>query len=48
MCICQLTVALLFANHNDDDISDYGDSNDDDVGDINIRMMCDDDDDNID
>ena len=35
LCICQLTVALLFANHDDD--GDDG-VNDDDVGDINVRM----------
>ena len=46
MCICQLTVALLFANH-DDDLFDDG-VNYDDVDDINVRMMCDDDDDNKD
>ena len=42
MCICRLTVALLFANH-DDDLFDDG-VNYDDVDDINVRMMCDDDD----
>ena len=35
MCICQLTVALLFENHDDD--GDDG-VKDDDVGDKNVRM----------
>ena len=36
MCICQLTVALVFANHDDD--GDDGVNDDDDVGHINVRV----------